>query len=160
MVDAQGLIDTAPLSPIRERTNTLEHALSKRPEPKDLLDRGILHAPPGVSAVVQLKQHELEKSMAKDALKTHLAKRPEKETLVQRNILSASSAAPQIQAHQKELERSMLEDSLKDKLAHRPQPAEVVEKGILNGEMDFIADSEVVMLTSVRRILADEDPTK
>jgi len=60
MADAQaveGLIDTAPLSPIRERTNTLEHALSKRPEPKDLLDRGILHAPPGVAAAVQLKQH-------------------------------------------------------------------------------------------------------
>ena len=59
MTDApeEALIDNDPISPIRERTNTLEHALSKRPEPKDLLDRGILHAPPGVSTSVQLKQH-------------------------------------------------------------------------------------------------------
>ena len=50
-------VDEAPISPIRERTNTLEHALSRRPETKDLLDRGILHAPPGVAATVQQKQH-------------------------------------------------------------------------------------------------------
>jgi len=140
MADAQeeALIDCAPLSPIRdrERTNTLEHALSKRPEPKDLLDRGILHAPPGVSTSVQLKQHELEKSMAKDALKTNLAKRPERDELIQRNILPASHAAPAIQAQNKKLERSMLEDSLKGKLANRPQPAEVIQKGILNPDED------------------------
>ena len=56
-VQEEALVDMAPISPIRERTNTLEHALSKRPEPKDLLDRGILHAPPGVSTSVQQKQH-------------------------------------------------------------------------------------------------------
>ena len=50
-------VDEAPISPIRERTNTLEHALSRRPETKDLLDRGILHAPPGVATAVQQKQH-------------------------------------------------------------------------------------------------------
>jgi len=137
MADApEELIDTAPISPIRERTNTLESALSKRPEPKDLLNRGILHAPPGVSTSVQLKQHELEKSMTKDSLKTHLAKRPERDELVQRNILLGTNAGPTIQAHQKELERSMLEDSLKEKLLHRPQPAEVIEKGILNPDED------------------------
>jgi len=48
----------------------------------------------------------------------------------------------------------MLEDSLKDKLAHRPQPAEVIEKGILNGERDFIADSETLMLTVVAPYLS------
>ncbi|KAF8471678.1 RPEL repeat protein [Kalaharituber pfeilii] len=137
MAEAQeSLVDTAPISPIRERTNTLEHALAKRPEPKELLERGILHAPPGVPAAVQQKQHELEKSMTRDALKNHLGKRPVKEELVQRNILSSSSVAPAIQAHQKELERSMLEDSLDKKLAHRPKPSEVIEKGILNPDED------------------------
>lgn len=104
----QSFIDDAPISPIKERTNTLEHALSKRPETKDLLDRGILHAPPGVPASVQQRQHgensqltlvmvimamfrcsfdkmctDLERSMAKDSLKTHLEKRPERDELVQ-----------------------------------------------------------------------------
>ncbi|KAI5808581.1 RPEL repeat protein [Peziza echinospora] len=129
-------VDEAPISPIRERTNTLEHALSRRPETKELLDRGILHAPPGVAASVQQKQLELERTMARDALKTNLEKRAEREELIQRNILADSNASPLVQAHKKELERSMLEDSLKEKLAHRPAPEEVIQKGILEANED------------------------
>lgn len=128
--------EDAPISPIKERTNTLEHALAKRPEPKDLLDRGILHAPPGVAASVQQRQHDLERSMTKDSLKTHLEKRPEREELVQRNIISGSHASAPIQAHQKELERSMLEDSLREKLTARPPLEKVIEKGILSPDED------------------------
>lgn len=75
---------------------------------------------------------DLEKSMTRDSLKSHLTKRPSRETLVQRNILSESTAAPTIQAGLRELERSMVQDSLKEKLLHRPAPEAVVERGILS----------------------------
>ncbi|KAH0610326.1 uncharacterized protein H6S33_011853 [Morchella sextelata] len=130
--------DTTPISPIKERKNSLEQALKARPDEKELKERHILHT--GAPAIQQV-QHDLETAMAKDALKKHLAKRPEKEDLVQRNILpvNANAVAPGIVAHQKELERSMLEDNLKEKLAHRPDPKAVIQQGIL---------------------LPDEDPTR
>ncbi|KAL0637559.1 hypothetical protein Q9L58_003448 [Maublancomyces gigas] len=73
--------DTTPISPIKERKNSLMHALKARPEEKDLKDRGILHT--GAPAIQQV-QHDLETAMAKDALKKHLSKRAEKDDLVQR----------------------------------------------------------------------------
>jgi len=48
---------------------------------------GALRIQENVSGTLLIFVSELEKSMAKDALKTHLAKRPEKETLVQRMLL-------------------------------------------------------------------------
>ncbi|KAI5844557.1 hypothetical protein DFP73DRAFT_477726 [Morchella snyderi] len=116
--------DTTPISPIKERKNSLEQALKARPDEKDLKERHILHT--GAPAIQQ------------DALKKHLAKRPEKEDLVQRNILpvNANAVAPGIVAHQKELERSMLEDNLKEKLAHRPDPKAVIQQGILLPDED------------------------
>jgi len=126
--------DELASSPILERKNTLEHALQHRSEEKDLLNRNILHT--GAPAIQQM-QHDLEKAMAQDALKKHLASRPTKEELSKKGILPENTnIAPSLIAAQKELEKSMLEDSLRDKLAHRPQPVEVIQKGILNPDED------------------------
>ncbi|KAK2067833.1 hypothetical protein P8C59_001539 [Phyllachora maydis] len=68
----------------------------------------------------------------KDSLEKHLAQRPERQELVDKNILSASTAAPGLQAQQKELAKHMRADSLNDKLAHRPEPEKLVKEGVLH----------------------------
>ncbi|CCX07934.1 hypothetical protein FPQ18DRAFT_356892 [Pyronema domesticum] len=127
-------IDETPLSPISARKNSLQHALARRPDEKDLKDRNILHH--GAPSI-QKTQAELEKQMAQDALKRNLANRPTKEELLQKHILPENSnVAPALQAAQRELEKQMREDALREKLAHRPKPEEVIEKGILAPEED------------------------
>ncbi|KAF8245192.1 hypothetical protein K440DRAFT_603893 [Wilcoxina mikolae CBS 423.85] len=127
-------IDESSISPTTERKNSLEHALARRPDEKDLVDRNILHH--GAPAIQQ-KQHDLEKAMAQDSLKKHLANRPTKEELLQKHILPENSnVAPALIAAQRELEKSMLEDSLREKLAQRPKPEDVIEKGILSPDED------------------------
>lgn len=132
--DSNSGVDFSPIVPTKDRKNSLEHALQFRPEEKDLVDRNILHH--GAPAI-QRHQAELEKAMAQDALKKHLAKRPTKEELLQRRVLPENhNVAPALIAAQRELEKSMLEDTLKEKLLHRPKPEEVVEKGILSPDED------------------------
>jgi len=132
-------------SPIRERQNSLEAALSKRPDAKDLEERNILHS--GAPAIQQ-RQQELERAMTQDTLKKQLAHNVDekiqlRDDLIQRNILPEKiNVAPALLAHQKELERNMLEDGLKEKLAHRPEVSEVIEKGILKPDEDPTSPKE------------------
>jgi len=127
--------DESLLSPL-ERRNSLEKALSRRPDQKDLQDRNILHKSTAAPAI-QAQQHELEHAMIVDNLKKGLAQRPEKEELKERNILPKDDkTAPSLLAQKKELERSMLSDTIKDKLAHRPSPDDIIKEGILKPEED------------------------
>ncbi|KAL7273388.1 hypothetical protein RUND412_003766 [Rhizina undulata] len=128
------IADDLATSPIKERKNSLQHALARRPDQKELEERRILHT--GAPAIQQ-RQIELEKAMTQDSLKKQLSHRPVKEELIQRNILPENSnIAPALIAQQRELEKSMREDLLKEKLAHRPEPAEVIKKGILSPDED------------------------
>lgn len=128
-------------SPIKERSASLQHLLDKRPEPKDLLDRNILHSPPQLSPELAKRQHELDVQLKADQLKHSLMHRPEKDELIQRNILPVQAAdgtvAPGLIGKQLELQKNMTEDSLKEKLAARPAVKDVIEKGILLRELSF-----------------------
>ncbi|KAI5803796.1 hypothetical protein EDC01DRAFT_611667 [Geopyxis carbonaria] len=128
----QTLVDTLESHPIKERKNSLEHALSHRPTHTDLEARQILH--PGHPDIVQT-QHALKTAMTADSLKKALAHRATQEELLARNILPeemAKGVSPALVGQQRELERSMLEDALKGKLQKRPDVEQVVERGILN----------------------------
>ncbi|KAA8913022.1 hypothetical protein FN846DRAFT_931492 [Sphaerosporella brunnea] len=128
------LVDESSISPTTERKNSLLHALAKRPEEKDLVDRNILHS--GAPAIQQ-KQLELQKGLTTTALKKHLASRPTKEELQAAHILPENpNIAPALAAAQRELEKSMKEDALNSKLAARPSPEELVKKGVLSPEED------------------------
>ncbi|KAF3903944.1 hypothetical protein ABW21_db0206012 [Orbilia brochopaga] len=127
-------VDTAPtLSPSKAQPN-LEAALNRRPDPKDLVDRNILHGTG--SAAIQQQQDDLKHAMIADNLKKGLASRPERSELEARGILPDDHIAPALLVHKKELEKSMLTDSLGAKIASRPEPEEVIQKGILKEDED------------------------
>lgn len=124
-----------PTSPIKERSASLQHLLDKRPDPKDLLERNILHASPTTSPELVKRQHELDLQMKTDHLKHHLQQRPDRKELAQRGIIPKEvidgTVAPSLLSKQRELEKSMKEDALREKLVHRPDKDEIIKKGIL-----------------------------
>lgn len=77
--------DIRQLSPL-ERRNSLEKALSRRPDPKDLKDRNILHDSSAMPSIQQQKQ-KLEHAMVADNLKKGLSQRPEKDDLRERMLI-------------------------------------------------------------------------
>ncbi|KAJ6262305.1 hypothetical protein Dda_3112 [Drechslerella dactyloides] len=132
--DTPVIDSSSTLSPSNPQPN-LEARLAHRPDPKDLLDRNILHGTG--PATIQAQQDDLKHAMIVDNLKKGLATRPERHELEERGILPDSHVAPALLGHKKELEKSMLTDSLNTKLASRPEPEEVMAKGILNGMCIF-----------------------
>jgi len=129
------VVDESPISPARERRDSLEKRLAQRPPVQDLKNRNIL-LPTNAAPAIQQAQKELERQQAVDSLKKGLEQRPEREALVERNILPESSAAPALQAHQRELEMHMRRDSLESKLQQRPRPEDLVREGILEENED------------------------
>jgi len=76
--------DVQQISPL-ERRNSLEKALSRRPDPKELKDRNILHDSSAMPSIQQQKQ-KLEHAMVADNLKKGLSQRPEKDELKERMV--------------------------------------------------------------------------
>jgi len=132
---SDAVIDETPISPTRERRDSLEKRLAQRPEVQDLKNRNILLDTTAAPAI-QSAQKELERQKIQDAVKKSLEHRPEREELVERNILPDSSAAPALQANQRELERHMRRDSLESKLQNRPKPEDLIREGILEEAED------------------------
>ncbi|KAK6340903.1 hypothetical protein TWF696_009216 [Orbilia brochopaga] len=131
--DAPAIDSSHTLSPSKAQPD-FEARLGRRPDPKDLVDRNILHGT--TSAVIQQHQDDLKHAMIADNLKKGLASRPERRELEERGILPDDHVAPALLGQKKELEKSMLTDSLNTKLAARPEPEEVMAKGILNEDED------------------------
>lgn len=76
-------VDTTPISPTQQTLDSLSHRIAHRPDPQDLVNRGIMFDPKTAPAIQQA-QHELERQRAADALKRGLEKRSEKEELIER----------------------------------------------------------------------------
>jgi len=129
------LVDETPISPTRERRDSLEKRLTQRPDAQDLKNRNILLDTTAAPAI-QSAQKELERQKIQDSLKKGLEQRPEREDLIERNILPDSNAAPALQAHQRDLERHMRRDSLENKLQNRPKPEDLIREGILEETED------------------------
>ncbi|KAJ9643941.1 hypothetical protein H2199_003807 [Coniosporium tulheliwenetii] len=136
------VVDEVPVSPVRDkqRRDSLEKHLQRRPDVQDLKNRHILLDTKAAPAL-QAQQQELERQRATDNLKKGLAHRPERQDLVDRNILPDSSAAPALQGHQKELERHMRRDSLEKRLQSRPKPEDLVKEGILEDDENPLKDT-------------------
>jgi len=131
----QAVIDDTPISPVKERSNSLEKRLQYRPDVQDLKNRNIL-LDTNAAPALQQAALELNRNQITDSLKKGLEQRPERDALVERNILPDSNAAPALQAHQRELEKHMRRDSLEKKLADRPKPDDLIKEGILEEAED------------------------
>jgi len=131
----EAAIDETPISPTRERRDSLEKRLAHRPELQDLKNRNIL-LDTNAAPALQSTQKDLERSKILDSLKKGLEQRPERDELIERNILPESNAAPALQAHQRDLERHMRRDSLENKLQQRPKPDDLIREGILEADED------------------------
>jgi len=131
----QAVVDESPISPTKERSNSLEKRLQHRPDVQDLKNRNILLDTTAAPALQQAAL-DLNRNKITDSLKKGLEQRPERDALVERNILPDSNAAPALQAHQRELEKHMRRDSLEKKLSDRPKPEDLIREGILEEAED------------------------
>ncbi|KAK7756893.1 hypothetical protein SLS62_000909 [Diatrype stigma] len=91
---AQPSVDETPLSPIRQRKDSLEAQLKHRPERSELVGKNIL--PDSVAAPsLQEKQRELEKHMRADSLNEKISHRPAPEKLLKEGVLLDDPRSPE-----------------------------------------------------------------
>ncbi|RYO93702.1 hypothetical protein DL766_004760 [Monosporascus sp. MC13-8B] len=86
-------IDETPISPTKERKNSLEEQLKHRPERSELIDKNILpHSTAAPS--LQERQRELEKHMRADSLNEKISHRPSPEKLMKEGVLHEDPRSP------------------------------------------------------------------
>ncbi|KAH9903747.1 RPEL repeat protein [Xylariomycetidae sp. FL2044] len=91
---APNTVDETPISPVRERRNSLEEQLKHRPERAELVEKNILPASTAAPSL-QEKQKELEKHMRADSLNDKISHRPSPEKLMKEGVLHDDPRSPE-----------------------------------------------------------------